>query len=71
MREGRLHRVNLSIHGPLDEHQEEMGSLAIADHPFAGRFADALLDDTPMAEQSMLAGEQRFEELLIHQGDRP
>lgn len=65
-RAGQVHRVNLNIEGSLDEHEEESGRLILHDHPLAARIAGMIADDVPLREQSMGAGEQRFEALLPH-----
>lgn len=70
-RHGRLWRVELDIAGSLDEHQEETGRLRLGPHALTEKFAGAILDDYPIVEQSMDAGEQRFGELVAHLSERP
>lgn len=67
-RDGRTHRVDLHIDGPLEQHDRERGRLELHDHPLAARLGALLADETPILEQSMGAGEQRFQTLLIHGG---
>lgn len=70
-RNGSLHRVDLAIEGPLDEHEEERGRLLLHGSPLTAGIAACLADDVPLREQSMEAGEQRFESLIAHAGARP
>jgi hypothetical protein len=65
-KQDRLHRVNLHISGELDEHQDETGRLELHPHAFTTRIGDILIDDAPIAEQSMESGEQRFADLELH-----
>lgn len=69
-KQGRLYRVNLHISGELDEHQDEMGRLELHPHEFTTRLDDILIDDAPIAEQSMESGEQRFADLEPHTLER-
>ncbi len=64
-----LYRVGISIQGDYDEHEEELGSLDLADHDFTTHFAAALDDDIPFREQSIDRGEQRFGDLIAHAQD--
>lgn len=59
-REPQLFRVSLDIEGPFEERDDEGGRLRLFDHPYANLVAELLADDTPILEQSMEAGEQRF-----------
>jgi hypothetical protein len=69
-RNGGLYRVDLAIEGPLDEHEEERGRLLLHDSPVTAGITACLADDVPLCEQSMEAGEQRFETLVAHTGGR-
>ena len=64
-----LFRVDLTIEGAYDEHEEELGSLDLSDHDFMADFAAALDDDIPFREQSIDRGEQRFGDLTAHAED--
>ena len=59
-RERQLFRVSLAIEGPFEQRDDEGGRLRLFDHPFADTVGGLLADETPILEQSMEAGEQRF-----------
>ncbi|MEY3211381.1 MAG: Acetoacetate decarboxylase [Pseudomonadota bacterium] len=59
-REASLYRVALAIEGPFEERDDEGGRLELFDHPVAAMISELLADDTPILEQSMEAGVQRF-----------
>lgn len=64
--EGALHRANVRFIGDLDEHQNETGRLELFSHPLADRIAQVLLDDLPIVEQSMNAGEEQYADVVRH-----
>jgi hypothetical protein len=67
VRDGRIYRVNVRVSGELDEHQDESGHLELHSHALGKRIADALLDEHPVMEQSMGAGEElRIGDLVPH-----
>lgn len=59
-RESALFRVSLAIEGPFEERDDEGGRLELFDHPVATMISGLLADETPILEQSMGAGVQRF-----------
>jgi hypothetical protein len=65
-RDDRTHRVDLHIEGSLEQHDRELGRLELHDHPLAARIEALLADETPILEQSMGPGEQRFQTLIPH-----
>jgi hypothetical protein len=58
--------VDLHIEGSLEQHDRELGRLELHDHPLAARIEALLADETPILEQSMGPGEQRFQTLIPH-----
>lgn len=65
-KDGQLNRANVRFIGELDEHQDETGRLELFSHPLAERLAGALLDDIPVVEQSMDAGEEQYSDPVPH-----
>ena len=59
-RERQLFRVSFAIEGAIEQRDDEGGGLRLFDHPLADTIRGMLADDTPILEQSMEAGEQRF-----------
>jgi hypothetical protein len=59
-RESERYRVSFSLDGAFEERDDEGGRLELFDHPVAAMISELLADETPILEQSMGAGVQRF-----------
>jgi hypothetical protein len=56
-------KVNIYMHGPHSEHEEEVGELVLHDHPMLSALTLDEVSTYPFREEWYRAGEQTFEEL--------
>lgn len=61
-----VYRIGVEIVGPLCEHEDELGTLELSDHPIARQLAGLIEDPIPFREQSMDAGIERFSSSTLH-----
>ncbi len=61
--EERRFKVNIFMHGPHTEHEEEAGSLTLHTHEMTGGLTLDDISSVPFREQWFHGGRQTFEEL--------